>query len=901
MRWQRELGELHMAACAPGENLAVLRARELVQGVLRDAPRYVQIAGAELDDPAAVRRSAHDPIGDAERIHHVERKQRDVRRLEDVATGIKHEIRLLRTFGAAETTAGIGALAEPLQHLAGELHAREHRHVLAQLAEIPDALPPARGHLVAALCHRDARHGEQEAWIDGLVAGLDAFAAEYAGRGPFARGFGPIAGAHQIEHAANDGFGGGGHAGRVGDRTGLDAFSAARACVDHRVDARVQGAFKRHAHGTRNLSAPGRGGQRAGGWQGTAAAAHGLIPRAKSIFPMTHSLNPVARSKEPRRFGVAALIVALLVHPQTAFAAEGTQSGPSEVIFLAEIIVLVLAGRLLGEAMQRIGQPGVVGQLIAGILLGPSVLGLIWPEAQHALFPKTPEQKAMIDAVAQLGILMLLLLTGMETDLALARKVGRAAISISIAGIAAPFLCGFALGQFLPDALLPAPEQRLITSLFLGTALAISSVKIVALIVREMHFMRRNVGQIIVASAIIDDTIGWIIVAIIFGLAQHGTVDAAGVARSVIGTAAFLAVSLTIGRRIVSGLIRWTNDNFVSEVPVISMILVIMGMMALITHLIGVHTVLGAFVSGILVGESPILTRHIDEQLRGLITALFAPVFFGLAGLGTDLSVLRDPSLVWLMLALIVIASVGKFGGAFIGGRLGGLNFRESLALGCGMNARGQTEVIIATIGLSLGMLSHSLFTLIVAMAVVMTTAMPPTLRWALGRLPLGEQERRRLEREEFEAKGFVSNMERLLIAVDDSANGKFASRLAGLIAAAKGMPATVIRVQPADGAAAKQSGQLSGEHAIQAAAQAARVMEDEQESGTPAKVSVITRSGDEPAEETVASEARKGYDLLVIGTEHAARKAEFHEDANRSAAEFEVPLAIVAARGVHL
>ncbi len=592
----------------------------------------------------------------------------------------------------------------------------------------------------------------------------------------------------------------------------------------------------------------------------------------------------------------------LATAPAAWAAAEpaSTSSGASEVVFLAQVVLLLLVGRLLGEAMQRIGQPAVIGQLLGGIVLGPSVFGMIWPEAQHAIFPASGAQKSMIDGVSQLGILMLLLLTGMQIDLRLVRKVGAAAASVSLAGISLPFLCGFALGEFLPDAMLPKPDQRLITSLFLGTALSISSIKIVAMVVREMNFMRRNVGQVIVASAIIDDSIGWIIIAITFGLAEHGTVDMATLARSVLGTALFLALSLTIGRRIVFSLIRWTNDNFVSEVPVITMILVIMGGMALTTHLIGVHTVLGAFVSGILVGESPILTRHIDEQLRGLITALFAPVFFGLAGLGTDLSVLRDPSLVWLMLGLIVIASVGKFGGAFIGGRLGGLNFRESLALGCGMNARGQTEVIIATIGLSLGMLSHSLFTLIVAMAVVTTTAMPPTLRWALGRLPLGEQERRRLEREEFEAKGFVSNMERLLIAVDDSANGKFASRLAGLIAAAKGMPATVIRVQPADGAAAKQSGQLSGEHAIQAAAQAARVMEDEQESGTPAKVSVITRSGDEPAEETVASEARKGYDLLVIGTENVARKAEFHEDVNRIAAEFEGPLAIVAARGVH-
>src|SRR6266536_3076857 len=490
----------------------------------------------------------------------------------------------------------------------------------------------------------------------------------------------------------------------------------------------------------------------------------------------------------------------LLFAASAAWGAEPatTSSSASEVVFLAEVVLLLLIGRLLGEAMQRIGQPAVIGQLVAGILLGPSVFGVIWPEAQHAIFPASGAQKSMIDAVSQLGILMLLLLTGMEIDLRLVRKVGRAAASVSLAGISLPFLCGFALGEFLPDAMLPKPDQRLITSLFLGTALSISSIKIVAMVVREMNFMRRNVGQIIVASAIIDDSIGWIIIAITFGLAEHGAIDLGTLARSVLGTALFLTLSLTVGRRIVSSLIRWTNDNFV-------------------------------------------------------------------------------------------------------GGRLGGLTFRESLALGCGMNARGQTEVIIATIGLSLGMLSHSLFTLIVAMAVVTTTAMPPTLRWALGRLPLGEEERRRLEREESEAKGFVSNMERLLITIDESANGKFASRLAGLIAGSKGMPATVIHAQPADGSAPKQSGHVSSEHAIQVAAEAARVMEAEQESGAPAKVSVITRTGDAPAEETVASEARKGYDLLVIGIENVARNAEFHENVNRIAAEFEGPLAIVAARGIHV
>src|SRR5215813_11308926 len=204
----------------------------------------------------------------------------------------------------------------------------------------------------------------------------------------------------------------------------------------------------------------------------------------------------------------------------------------------------------------------------------------------------------MLDGISQFGILLLLLLTGMETDLRLVRKVGKAALSISLTGVAVPFACGFALGQFLPEALLPHPDQRLLTSLFLGTALSISSIKIVAAVVREMGFTRRNLGQIIVASAICEDSLGWVIIAITFSLAEAGTIDPMSVGKAVIGTALFLTFSLTIGRRIVFFLIRWANDNFESEFPVITMILVIMGTMAETTQLLGVHTVLGAFVSG---------------------------------------------------------------------------------------------------------------------------------------------------------------------------------------------------------------------------------------------------------------------------------------------------------------
>src|SRR5256884_8600305 len=191
---------------------------------------------------------------------------------------------------------------------------------------------------------------------------------------------------------------------------------------------------------------------------------------------------------------------ALALSAPGAFAAEGAKTGASEVIFLAQLITLMLVGRLLGEVMNRIGQPSVMGMLLGGIVLGPSVLGALWPDLQHAIFPSAPEQKALLDGIAQFGILLLLLLTGMETDLKLVRKVGRAAAAISVTGIVVPFICGFALGQFLPQSLLPHPEARLVASLFLGTALSISSVKIVAVVVREMNFMRRNVGQILVAA-----------------------------------------------------------------------------------------------------------------------------------------------------------------------------------------------------------------------------------------------------------------------------------------------------------------------------------------------------------------------------------------------------------------
>jgi Kef-type K+ transport system membrane component KefB/nucleotide-binding universal stress UspA family protein len=555
-----------------------------------------------------------------------------------------------------------------------------------------------------------------------------------------------------------------------------------------------------------------------------------------------------------------------------------------------------------------------MGQLLAGLLLGPSVFGILWPDAQHALFPSTPEQKSMVDAISQFGILLLLLLTGMETDLKLVRKVGHAAISVSLAGVAVPFCCGVALGELLPEQLLPNAGQRLVTSLFLGTALSISSIKIVAAIVRDMNFTRRDLGQVIVSSAIVEDTIGWIIIAITFSLVQSGGIDLASLAKSVLGTAAFLAVSLTVGRRAVALAIRWANDHLASEFAVITTILVIMGAMALITHAIGVHTVLGAFVAGVLIGESPLLTRHIDEQLRGMIMAFFMPVFFGLAGLSADLTILADRTLLMLALGLIAIASIGKFGGAFLGGKIGGLNVREALALACGMNARGSTEVIVATIGLSMGALNETLFTMIVAMAITTTMAMPPMLRWALARVPLRKAEKERLEREQMEAKGFVPQLERLLLAVDHSPNGQFASRLGGMLAGNRGIPITVLPLSakaaangktglaPGDGeteAAVAKKGEATSKEVVQTAAEDTKKQQPKDDK--PDSVDVTVRIPDAPTPEAVAREAAKGYDVLFIGIAGMrAKDGGFARAVDSIAGAFEGALALVDAKGDH-
>jgi Kef-type K+ transport system membrane component KefB/nucleotide-binding universal stress UspA family protein len=598
------------------------------------------------------------------------------------------------------------------------------------------------------------------------------------------------------------------------------------------------------------------------------------------------------------------------------FLAASGHGDNAVLIFFAQVGLLVVLGRLLGDGMQRIGQPAVMGQLVAGIILGPSVFGTLWPSAHAVLFPTQTSQRQMLSAVSELGVLMLLLVTGIETDLGLVKRVRRTAAATSIGGIMFPFICGFLLGLFLPPSLLPDPSRRLITSLFLATALSISSVKIVAAVLQEVDFLQRNLGQVILASAILDDVAGWTILALIGGLAAQGKLVLQPVLISILGTIAFLTFCFTIGGRLMARLIRWTNDHFIVEMPVISLILVVMIGLALVTNAIGVHTVLGAFAAGIMIGQSPILTKHIQEELRGLIVALFMPVFFGVAGLSIDLKVLADPHLLALAALLIGVASLGKLGGCYLGGLVGSLHSMEALAVAFAMNARGSTEVILATVGLTMGVLDQKLFTLIVVMAVVTTLCMPPLLRWALSRVPLREEEKKRLEAQASEGRDIMPRVERALVGLDRSQAGRFASVLAGLLIGSRHISATVMEAGEANGqakdaptpsvllreAACAAAHRLAVEEteemkahekgrdpldtaALQAHAQKTRI--EDLIKVTPWK----KRSSDAPDHiaESILAEAKNGYNLLYlgIGGSLAAHSAKFPPTVEKIVREF--------------
>jgi Kef-type K+ transport system membrane component KefB len=400
-------------------------------------------------------------------------------------------------------------------------------------------------------------------------------------------------------------------------------------------------------------------------------------------------------------------------------------------LFMAEVSVLFLAARIGGEIAARLRIPLHVGELVFGMLLGPSLLGWVWPAAFHAVFPVEPLQRGLLDIFSWTGIVFMVLIGGLETRLGILRRVRGAVLGGWIGGFGLPFVCGFALGMVFPPELVPAGINKPVFALFLATAMSISAIPVIARILMDLDLYKTRVGMIILCTAIADDTIGWIVLAVAAGLAAGG-LEAAAVARTLLLTAAFLAVSFTVGKDLVRRVMK-ASRRLKMPYPQLSMMMLLVFGFGAITQAIGVHLVLGSFVAAILIGRVRSIDPETVTSVRQIGMGFFVPFFFAYTGIKVDLTTLHGNALVFTMLAVLV-ACLTKIVGGSLGARIGGLPKWEALAVGFGLNARGAMELVIAAIGLSIGILNEATYAIIVLIAVLTTVMAAPLLKFCIDR-----------------------------------------------------------------------------------------------------------------------------------------------------------------------
>jgi len=435
--------------------------------------------------------------------------------------------------------------------------------------------------------------------------------------------------------------------------------------------------------------------------------------------------------------------------------------------FLVQVAVLLLVARLLGTISQRFGQPPVLGEILAGVILGPSLLAGLVPELEPWLVPQNVAQGHLLELVALLGALFLLLLTGLETDLALIRRQARTAVAVAAGGLILPFASGLALGLMLPASLIGEGTDRTVFAIFIATALSISSIAVIGKVLIDMDLMRRDLGQTIIAAAVIDDTLGWIALAIVAGLAGGAALTLGSVGGVLLSTGGFIAFSFILGRLLVRHLFRRLPRSSRGDDIVLSAVVVLMLTWAAVSSALHLEAILGAFVMGMLISQVTSLPLPVHATLERMTVAIFAPIFFGVAGLKMDLTALASVELALLTLLLVAVATFGKVVGAFGGAWLAGIrSVWHALSFGAALNARAAMGIIIATVGLSLGIISQDLFSMLVLMSVVTAVAAPPSLRWTAQRVQLEPEEAARLAREAIAGRSWILNMERVLMPV---------------------------------------------------------------------------------------------------------------------------------------
>lgn len=376
--------------------------------------------------------------------------------------------------------------------------------------------------------------------------------------------------------------------------------------------------------------------------------------------------------------------------------------------------VIVLAAALGGRIAHRLGQPRVLGEISAGIILGPSVLGALWPEATATLFPD--DLIPLLKVLADLGLVLFMFLVGVELDRAHLRGQGHRAIVVIHTSIIVPFVLGAGLGWLVHDQV-GGTSNTLAFSLFIGAAMAVTAFPVLARILQETGLAQTRVGAMTLACAAVDDLTAWCVLAVVLAVAQ-GT-GAGPVLFTVAATAAF-ALAMWFGLRPLLARLPTVPITMAIGLALVS---------AWATDAIGIHAIFGAFLAGVIMPRSPGDRLVLIDRLEVAVGSLLLPVFFMLVGLSTQLGLVDTWELWLLTLAVLAVAVVGKLGGAGIAARSMGETWRDSWTIGVLMNTRGLTEIVILTVGLERGIISSTMFTIMVIMALTTTFAAVPLLR----------------------------------------------------------------------------------------------------------------------------------------------------------------------------
>lgn len=397
-------------------------------------------------------------------------------------------------------------------------------------------------------------------------------------------------------------------------------------------------------------------------------------------------------------------------------AASGSFEHGDMITFFLSLAILIGCARILGEIAEKFKQPAILGELLAGIILGPSVFGMIAPELKASIFPSSGPVYIGLQFMSSLAIALFLLLAGMEIDLRSVVKQGKKALAVSFGGMVIPFGLGLAVAIGAPHLIGQTEiENKTAFVLFFATALSISALPVIARILMDLKLIKSHMGVTVLTAAIVNDLIGWLIFAMVLGMigasgAPHG------IGFTLTATVLFAGFMFTAGTKIIEKIYPWIQAHLSWPAGSLSFIVVGALLCAAFTEWIGIHAIFGTFIFGVAVGQCPHVREKTLHTLESFISFIITPIFFASIGLEVNFFTSFDFSVVMIVL---VIGTVGKVGGSWLGGRIAGLNNKESSAIGWAMNARGVMEIILGLIAFQAGLISESLFVALVVLALL--------------------------------------------------------------------------------------------------------------------------------------------------------------------------------------